>query len=169
MNNSDIKIFIVEDNEVYGQMLAQELIQKTEFDIRVCLSGEELLMNLEYGSLPHMIISDYNLCVNGELQTAQQLIEKLNDMDVSIPVVILSGKNDLKTAVEILKTGAFDFIVKNDEAFYHILSSINKVAELLKLKEEISIQKTTRRKDLKRMALLFALTTLSFITILLLK
>jgi len=169
MNHADIKVFIVEDNEVYGQMLAQQLIQKTQFDIHVFTSGEELVMNLEYGAMPDMIISDYNLSTHGELQTAFQLVEKLNTIAPGIPIVILSAKNELKTAIEMLKLGAFDFIVKNDEAFYLILSSIKKVAELLTLKHEITIQKARRRKDIRRMALLFALTTISFITILLLK
>ena len=142
---------------------------KTEFQITVFSSGEELIKNLEEGKKPHIIISDYNLSIEGDVCTALQLIEKINTIDSMIPVIILTAKDDIKTAIDVLKKGAFDFVIKNDNAFYHIISSIKKVADLLKLKEEIRIQKLKRSKDIKRMTLLFALTTISFITILLLK
>ena len=169
MNDSEIKIYVVEDNEIYSLILANELMTKTEFRITVFSSGEELIKNLEEGKKPHIIISDYNLSIEGDVCTALQLLEKVNAIDSMIPVIILTAKDDIKTAIDVLKKGAFDFVIKNDNAFYHIISSIKKVADLLKLKEEIRIQKLKRSKDIKRMTLLFALTTISFITILLLK
>ncbi|SFX23461.1 response regulator [Cytophaga hutchinsonii] len=169
MNDSDITIYVVEDNEIYSLILSNELMTKTDFCINVFSSGEDMIKNIEEGKKPHIIISDYNLSLQGELKTAVELIEKLNTIDLMIPVIILTSKDDIKTAIEILKKGAFDFVIKNDNAFYQILSSIKKVADLLKLKEEIRIQKLKRSKDIKRMALLFALTTIGFITLLLLK
>ena len=169
MNDSDIKIYVVEDNEIYSLILANELMAKTHFGITVFSSGEEMIQKIEEGKKPHIIISDYNLSLKGELSTAVQLIAKLNLIDSMIPVIILTAKYDIKTAIEILKQGAFDFVIKNDNAFYHIISSIKKVADLLKLKEEILIQKSKRKKDLKRMALLLVLTIVSFIAVLLLK
>lgn len=139
MNDADIKIYVVEDNEIYSLILANELLTKTDFRITVFSSGEEMMKKIEEGKKPHMIISDYNLSLHGELRTAVQLVEKLNVIDSMIPVIILTAKDDIKSAVEILKKGAFDFVIKSDSAFYQIISSINKVADLLKLKEEILI------------------------------
>ncbi len=167
MNNSNIKVFIVEDNELYGSMLALKLQQKTEFDISVFKSGEELFQNIEYGEMPDIVISDYQLSLQGEFQTAFQLVEKLSTMDSSIPVVILSARKDMKTAIEILKLGAFDFILKDDDAFHQIIISVEKVAKLIKVKKEIALQKITKSKDVRRMVVLFGLTTLVLLAILL--
>lgn len=169
MNDSDIRIYVVEDNAIYSLILANALMTKTNFRITVFSSGEEIMKKINEGKKPHIIISDYNLSMEGELKTAVQLIDQLNAIDSMIPVIILSAKEDIKSAIEILKKGAFDFVVKGDSAIYHVISSIKKVAELLKLKEEITIQKSKRMKDIKRMGLLLVLTTAAFVTLLLLK
>ncbi len=164
MKNSDITVFLVEDNEMYGALLALHLEQKTEFKLKTFISGESLLEALRKGDVPHLIVSDYNL--DGVVKDARILIEEVQEIDSEIPVVILTGESDLKTAVQILKEGAFDFIVKDENAFARIVATLNHVAELIKLKTEIKVHKSRSGRDIRRLVFLFIVTlacTMGFI------
>jgi len=156
MKNSEIKVFLVEDNQMYGALLAFHLEQKTEFKLKVFETGESLLDTIKSGDIPHLIVSDYNL--DGKVKNALELIEQVKEINAEIPVVILTGHSDLKTAVQVLKEGAFDFIVKDDNAFQRIVSILNHVAELIKLKTEIKVQRARSGRDIKRLVFLFVVT-----------
>jgi DNA-binding NtrC family response regulator len=152
MKNSQIKVFIVEDNVLYGAMLEEELKQKTEFDITVYTSGEAMIEVIQSGNKPNIIISDYNL--EGTIKDALELVHELNKIVPSVPVVILTSIGDMNKAIQILKEGAFDLITKDDNAFPKIISILNNVAELLKLKDELINEKAKSKQDKNRLLLL---------------
>jgi len=102
------KILIVDDDKVTRSMVKSILvnsIKKFEFDEAV--DAEEAfnyIKNVEYDC----ILLDYIL---PDL-TGIQFIEKLNEDNVSIPVIMLTGKGDESLAVKVLKAGAYDYIPK---------------------------------------------------------
>ncbi|MCX7716324.1 MAG: sigma-54 dependent transcriptional regulator, partial [Endomicrobia bacterium] len=64
------------------------------------------------------------------------LLEKIKKIDENIPVVIVSGVNEVKLAVESIKKGAFDYVTKpfnKDE----LLLVINRACESEVLKKEV--------------------------------
>ena len=71
----------------------------------------------------------------------------IRDFNPDISVIIVSAQEKIKTAVELLKLGAFDYISKDEEAKERILNSINNarnktslIREIDHLKQEISIK-----------------------------
>lgn len=165
MENSDIKIFILEDNELYSTFLLFELKKKANFTFEVFQSGEEMLKSVKSGNKPNIIISDYNL--EGKVRDALDLVGALAKIDLNIPVVILTAQSDLKTAIQILKEGAFDFIVKDENAFERLHTTLNRVAELIKLKHEIKSERIKSKKDIRRLVFLFAISS-TFLAVILL-
>lgn len=154
MKNSDIKVFVIEDNELYSKLIERQLKERTDYQVEVFVTVESMLSELKSGNEPHLIITDYYL--GHQIKTASELIEEVELINASIPIVVMTSQSDLKLAINILKQGAFDFIVKDNSAFEKIVSTVSKVAELVKLKEEISLHRTRTRKDLQRLTFLIA-------------
>jgi DNA-binding NtrC family response regulator len=52
-------------------------------------------------------------------------------------VIIISGQEDVGTAISLLKNGAFDYIVKDDDAKDRLWNSILHLREIRNLKQEV--------------------------------
>ncbi len=125
------KVFIVEDDEWYLKMLTYHVELNPENMTEGFLSGEEVLKNLH--KKPNLITLDYSL---GD-SNAGELIDKIIEFDAEIPVVIISGQENVSTAVELLKKGAYDYIVKDDDTKDRLWNIIKHLKEKVGLKKEI--------------------------------
>jgi DNA-binding NtrC family response regulator len=137
--NQEIRanITIIEDNEMYTFFLREKLKDKLSLNLIVYRSAEEYLEYIEEGNTSDIVILDYNLPgVNGF--DALKRIKKVNP---ETEIIILSGNNDVQTAVDLLKAGAFDYIIKNKEAGDNVFLSISKALDHQYLrKENISLK-----------------------------
>lgn len=140
------KVFIVEDDEWYLKMLTYHVELNPENTVEGFLAGKEVLKNLH--KKPDLITLDYSL---GD-SNASELIDKIIDFDSEIPVVIISGQEDVSTAVELLKKGAYDYIVKDDDTKDRIWNIIKHLKENVGLKKEIKQLKkeVTRKYDFSK-------------------
>jgi DNA-binding NtrC family response regulator len=113
--------WIVDDDWVYSSFIEGHL-KRLGYATKKFKCGEDCLSSLL--DSPDIIILDHNLGdgING-LETLQG-IRKFNE---EIPVVYLSAQNDLTSAVEALKFGAFDYIEKNSSAIIRLKNVIKKI------------------------------------------
>ncbi|MBI1222147.1 MAG: response regulator [Bacteroidetes bacterium] len=130
-----IKIFIVEDDEWYSEFLIYHLTLNPDYEVRKFRTAKEFLGALAEN--PNIVTLDYSL---PDL-TGSEVLKKVKDYNNDIQVLIISGQEDVNTAVELLKQGAYDYIVKNEDARNRILSVVNNIRQNLELKEEISLLK----------------------------
>ena len=65
------------------------------------------------------------------------LLHGINHSFPQVPVIVLTATDDLKTAVECMKTGAFDYLVKPID-MNRYLSSIRRALEISALRNEVS-------------------------------
>jgi DNA-binding NtrC family response regulator len=65
------------------------------------------------------------------------LLSEISDAFPHIPVIIVTATDNLETAVECMKNGAFDYLVKPVEAD-RLLSSIRKALDMSALQDEVS-------------------------------
>ena len=140
------KVFIVEDDEWYLKMLTYHVDLNPENISEGFLTGKEVLKNLY--KKPDLITLDYSL---GD-SNAGELIDKIIEFDAEIPVVIISGQENVSTAVELLKKGAYDYIVKDDDTKDRIWNIIKHLKENVGLKKEIKQlkQEVTRKYDFSK-------------------
>lgn len=108
-----MKILIVEDSPTDADLLLHSLREAlaTQFNAALaeCLSDALALLATDDIGL---IITDLNLPDSAGLATFQRLYEHADD----IPIVILSGLEDLELAAESVRLGAQDYIVKGPAA-----------------------------------------------------
>lgn len=124
-------IFIVEDDPWYGEVLAYHLSMNPEFIVSRISSGTECLAKLHQH--PSLITIDYRLPdMNG-----LELFRKIKAFDQDIPVIVISGQEDVGTAVEFLKAGASDYFVKDDNTRDLLWNAVIRIRENQQLKQEV--------------------------------
>jgi two-component system, NtrC family, response regulator AtoC len=129
--DNQFSIFIVEDDAFYGSMLEYHLNLNPDYEVNRFETGRSLIDNLY--KRPSAITLDYSLPdLDGET-----ILKKIQKDYSEIPVIIISGQEDISTAVQLLKLGAYDYIVKDENAKDRLWNTLMKVRETKELKEEI--------------------------------
>lgn len=128
---STFKIFLVEDDDFYGRLLKHHLSLNPDYEVELFKSGKEVLENLY--KKPNVISLDYTLPDKSGAEVLREIKKQYPD----IPVIIVSGQEDITTAVNLLKEGAYDYIVKDKDTKDRIWNAIMHIRENVKLKDEL--------------------------------
>ncbi|MBS7634180.1 response regulator [Candidatus Bathyarchaeota archaeon] len=132
-----IKILYIEDTKD-DQIILKHLLEKKSkinFELVIVSDGFDGLrrVNEEYFDL---IILDYKLPGMSGLE----FLEKLKKLDVKTPVIFITGKGDERVAVEAMKRGAKDYIVKDETDFDRLIKAIEETALEISLPKNISVE-----------------------------
>ncbi|MCZ8229428.1 sigma-54 dependent transcriptional regulator [Flavobacterium sp.] len=131
----ELTIFIVEDDPFFGETLKYHLKLNPDFNVLLFGSGKECLNNLH--QRPAIICLDFGLPdISGDV-----LLKRIKEINNTIPVIIISGQEDIAVAVDFLKSGATDYIVKNNHTKDLLWNSILKIKENRSLVQEVEILK----------------------------
>lgn len=131
--SANFKVFIVEDDEWYLKMLEYHINLNPDNYVESFTTGKELIKNLN--KKPDLITLDYSL---GD-EKADDIIKKIKNFDPDIPIVIISGQEDVTTAVDLLKEGVYDYIVKDEDTKDRIWNIIKHLKQNVDLKEELNL------------------------------
>ncbi len=129
------RIFIVEDDIFYGEMLKHHLSLNPDNEVHLFKTGSECLKNLF--KAPSLVSLDYSLPDMSGLDVMKQ-IKKEN---AEVPIIIVSGQEDVSTALALLREGAYDYFVKDSDVKDRLWNIIKKIRENIQLKSEISYLK----------------------------
>ncbi len=133
---SNIKIFAVEDDPTYKKFLAYILGLNPDFEVKLFSSGQECIQNLHLK--PSIIALDYSL----PDMSGEEVLNRIKKFDPSIQVIIVSAQENVGTAVQLLKSGAYDYIIKNEDTKDRLLNAINNARKNISLTEEIHSLRT---------------------------
>ncbi|MBN1651063.1 MAG: sigma-54-dependent Fis family transcriptional regulator [Bacteroidales bacterium] len=126
-----MKIFIVEDDVIFGKSILYYLSLNPENEIELFTNGKDALAQ-RYQN-PDLIILDYNLPgMNG-----MEVMQSFHNYNKNFPVIIISAQSDIRVAVSLLKEGAFDYIVKDQELKDRLWMSMEKVRKLSSYEKKI--------------------------------
>lgn len=130
-NPNSLKIFILEDDTWYGSMLHHYLSLNPDYDVRRFENSAEFFNHLH--ELPDVVTLDYSL----PDMAGDEVLKKIKDSHPSIQVVVISGQEDVATAISLLKNGAFDYIVKDDDTKDRIWNALLHLKEIKGLRKEV--------------------------------
>ena len=125
------QIFIVEDDRWYGEILAYHLSLNPDYEITRFSNAQDLLASLN--KRPDLITLDFSL----PQYKGDKLLEKIKEFDREIPVIIISSQEDVSVAVKLLKMGASDYILKDNNTIDLLWNAVIKIRENSKLKKEV--------------------------------
>ena len=124
------KIFVVEDNEWYGELLAHRLGQNPNHSVFRFTTAKAFLEQL--GEQPDFITLDYSLPDAKGEQLLLQIRERLPGTEV----LVISGQEDVNTAVSMLRQGAYDYLVKDENTLDRLWNIVGKVEQQASLRRE---------------------------------
>jgi len=133
-------VFIVDDDMNQATMVADHLKKFKNLTLKTFSSGEECLKNLTLN--PQIIFLDYNFDKAGkDAMNGIKILDKIKETNPSIEVVMFSGQEKIEIAVNTMKHGAFDYIIKNESSFHRSENVILNIIRKLKLESSVRLYK----------------------------
>jgi two-component system OmpR family response regulator len=139
--SQNLKITIIDDDPVMTEMQKDFFEKKFPGSvITVFDSGENALSGLYFE--PDVIILDYHLdSISADAMNGLQVLKKLKDQFPNVPVIFLSSQEKTEVAANTMKYGAYDYIVKNENAFHRLEILLNNIRGHVSLKKNLGTQK----------------------------
>jgi DNA-binding NtrC family response regulator len=141
MDNKPFKIFVVEDNEWFNKLLVHNISLNPNYEVFSYLNGNDCIKNLDKN--PDVITLDYHLPnMNGF-----EVLKRIKQENYDTQVILISEQDDIEVVVELLKEGAYDYIVKSKEIKERLHNTIQNIQKNKGLKLEISnLKKEVQKK-----------------------
>ena len=137
-NNSLYKIFVVEDNPLYAQVLKKQLVEDN-FQVKVCHSGKEIISCLN--DKPDVITLDYRL----PDMSGHEVLKIIQKELPNTHVIVISAQEDITTAIELMKNGAYDYVMKAPDTRDRLSNIIKNIYQ----SDEVKIENVILREALK--------------------
>lgn len=120
------KILIIDDDKDLCFVL-KRFLSKHGFEVLEATSGKAALEILDSVE-PDLILCDFRL----EDMSGSSILKKIKEKIPAVPVIIITGYSNIKTAVEVMKLGAMDYVTKPllpDEILLTIRKALNKATD----------------------------------------
>ncbi|MCU4174600.1 sigma-54-dependent transcriptional regulator [Carboxylicivirga sp. N1Y90] len=131
-----MKINVIEDDKVFNRLIEHTLKLNPDYEVVSYFNGKDFIKNL--GDDPDVVTLDLGL---PDL-TGNEILKKIKRFNPEIDVIVISGQDDISTAVQLLKEGAYDYITKDGNIKERLLHSIQNIKKQKNLKNEITQLKT---------------------------
>ncbi len=122
-DESILPILLVEDDEVLNNLFRDSLVE-AGFAVTSVVNGSDAL---EY------IKNDQNVLLLLDLalpdMDGRKVIRKIIELQLDIPFIVMTGQGDEETAVEIMKMGARDYIIKDIDFHGRLVPVVQRVCK----------------------------------------
>ena len=126
-------IFLVDDEPIQNEMLKDYLNERFVYEIKTFDNGEEMLQNMHLN--PEIVVLDFHLNAHkAEAKNGVEILKAVKDRYPDVQVIMISGQDKIDVAVDSMKYGAYDYVVKGETAFSRTENILNNVSELHKAK-----------------------------------
>ena len=121
------QILVVEDEDHLRRIIELQLLD-SGFAVEKASTAEEALPLIDRADL---VITDFKL----PGMTGLEMLQLIRRMDSHVPVVVMTAFGTVENAVEAMKSGASDFLLK-PFSLDQLISVVNKALEIRVLREE---------------------------------
>jgi len=133
-------IYVIDD-EAHIRTAIEQLLELAGYTVKCFSQANDLLAQLDRFN-DGVVISDINM----PKMDGHQLMAKIQQIDLDLPIILLTGFGDISMAVDAIRNGAYDFIEKpfdNEHLLDTVKRAIDKRALVLEnrqLKMELEAQ-----------------------------
>ena len=100
------KILIIDDDVDMGTLL-KRFLSRQGYEVETAINGNKGLAKFNEENFD-IVLCDFRL---GD-KDGREILQKIKEVKPATAVIIITGYSDLKTAVDVIKMGAFDYITK---------------------------------------------------------
>lgn len=139
---------MIVDDDPYVRESATSFLSEVGYSVIACESASEAMTWIGKGNI-EVVLTDIKMPgVSGI-----ELLEKIRDVDSELPVILMTAYAELDVAVNAIKKGAFDFIIKPYKPDY-LLYSIEKglrYSRILQLEKnyKLMLEDTVRKRTME--------------------
>ena len=102
-----------------------------EYWVESFFYSKDIISNLH--KKPDLITVNYSLPdIKGD-----ELIKKIKDQLPDVQIIVISGQEDVQTAIQLLKLNVYNYILKDEETKHRLLNTIQNARSNASLKEDI--------------------------------
>ncbi|MEL6717503.1 MAG: sigma-54 dependent transcriptional regulator, partial [Bacteroidota bacterium] len=124
-------IFIVEDDPMYQHMIKYFAEMDPNHVVHTFSTGKSCIEHLHLN--PDIISLDYTL----PDMKGIEVLNAINKYNNKIEVIVLSGQQDIGTAVELIREGAYDYITKDKNTKDRFFTTINNIKKKMEMEQTI--------------------------------
>lgn len=130
-----ITVLLVDDDISFARIAQDQIrqFQNREFKIVWKENVDEALQEIQSNPSIDLILTDYVFPGTNGLEFCLQL----NQMNSEVPIVFVTATRDFKLAIEAMKLGVEDFLIKEDLAESVLPRTILNVLERVRMKKQI--------------------------------
>jgi FixJ family two-component response regulator len=137
-------IIVIEDDKSLNHLI-QKTLQREGFHTEGILNGADAISNVT-DNQNSILLLDYDLSD----MSGKEVIVALAEKNCTVPFIIVTGQGNEKIAVEMMKLGAKDYIVKDTGLTDILPTVINRVAkELAQEKQLADARKALQESEYK--------------------
>ncbi len=126
-------IFVVENNKIYNLMITKYLRKQGFSNVKSFISGEECIRTITEGLSPDIIIQDYSL----DGMNGLEVLKRVKKISPNSEFIFFTSNENIEIAVDTIKYGAYDYIVKDKMALKKVVSKIHKLISMFKMQKKI--------------------------------
>jgi len=134
MNNSDVKILIVDDEQIVRDSLTH-WFEEDGYQVSSAADAFDVLKDLQPGKYDIMLVD-----IKMPKMSGLELLEKVKEIDPDCIVIIITAYASVPSAVQALKNGAFDYVTKpiDPDELSHLIK--NAIKQKALKKENIALR-----------------------------
>ena len=121
--NSKYSVLVVEDDEGLNKLVCRRL-EKEGFNIKSALKASDAL-DIIYENPQVLLLLDYRL----PDMSGKTLVETLREKQYDVPFIVMTGFGDQKLAVDMMKMGARDYLVKDTDFIEFLPNVVNRAIQ----------------------------------------
>lgn len=142
MTDSVINILLIDDDADYASV-AKSYLQSFNgqtFNLVWLQDGEKAVSYLKSPNEIHLIVMDYYLRSRNGLD----ILRDIREAEIHLPVIVLTGRKDFRIAVEAMKHGVAEYLVKEEAVDSLLPRTILIVLEEHQLKTKVALAEKNR-------------------------
>src|SRR5881396_879157 len=125
-------VLVVDDNQGLTRLI-QKALQREQFSAVIANSGQEAITWL-MRHRAHLMLLDLKLPdIEGKA-----LVDHLAEIHRTVPFIVITGQGDERVAVEMMKRGALDYLVKDVDFLQFIPEVVRRALKQLEKDRELA-------------------------------
>jgi signal transduction histidine kinase len=130
----DVKNILVVDDDPFVCDMLQAILEGESYIVKTFTCGLDALNFIRDNQNIQLILSDMNMPdING-----LELIHQLKSEIADIPIIILTGNNEISIAIKAMHSGASDYLLKDENIEETVVMSVKRVFEKHQLQMDLA-------------------------------
>lgn len=131
-NQKSLRIFILAEDAWHGSMLEQYASLNPDYEVKRFETAEAFFQHLH--QQPDVVALD--LPFTGHDGT--EVLRRIKSEQPRTKVIVISGREEASTGVQLLKHGAFEHIIKDDYVQDRLWNTLLHLQEIISLRQEVT-------------------------------